>query len=194
MMNLSGECPGCHRPTFINFATPCQNRLNGGGICGFTIDTTSMSGGKTRRAKELKHTGPPASGTLKEHSWVGSGQYDPMREVALTSGNICFDSANDYFCLAHPIASGLATVAYPMSGTVEVAGYVVLPVNSRWQNYHPHFRVDQSSLTPVASGNFTLTSSGMTVSGVDVRSFDVWQSGQRVASYNPFYSGFIAVD
>jgi hypothetical protein len=37
MMNWSGECPACHRPTVINFTTLCQNRLNGGGVCGSSL-------------------------------------------------------------------------------------------------------------------------------------------------------------
>jgi hypothetical protein len=51
-----------------------------------------------------------------------------MRQVALASGNVCFDQVNGRLCLAHRIASGLAQVAYAMSGTTEAARFAAPPV------------------------------------------------------------------
>src|SRR5262249_7542497 len=127
MIQFRGICPGCNQLSLVDVNTPCPNRLGSGRLCGFALTTDYASGNHTYRAKHCKHTSPPPSGSTTDHSWTRSGLYDGHQMGALTSGSLCYDTTNKYFCLTGPLANGEAQVTY-RSGTTADAWYLTMPI------------------------------------------------------------------
>jgi hypothetical protein len=191
VINFRGICPSCNRLSLVSLNTPCPNVFNDGRICGYALTTDVASGNRTYRAKQDKHTRPPPSGALGEHSWSSPGLYDVHQTVAFASGNLSYDTINNYFCLTAPIGSGEARVSYQQSGTTEDAWRVAMPLNSKWPNLHLHYRESEAGLIPITSGDFVFAVSGILVSGVEKKAYSVWQSGHVVAVYDPVTSGLV---
>jgi hypothetical protein len=191
MINFRGICPRCNRLSLVNLDTPCPNTFNDGRVCGYALTTDVASGNHKYRVKEAKHTAPQVSGASGDHSWTSPGLYDLHQTAALTSGNLCYDPINKYFCLSTPLGSGEAKVSYQQSGTTQDAWRITMPLNSRWPDLHLHYRESEAGLIPIASGDFVFAGSGIMVSGVEQKAYSVWQSGQLVAVFDPIGSGLV---
>jgi hypothetical protein len=192
MIQFRGVCPRCNKLSLVDTKTPCSNILGNGSVCGYALTTDVASGNSLFRRKEAKHTNPPPSGAASGvHSWTNSGLYDVHQTAALASGNLCYDTVNNYFCLTAPLPSGEARVRYLKSGTTEDAWLINMPLNSKWPNLHLHYRQDDTGLIPIASGDFVVASSGILVSGAERKAYSIWQSGQVVAVYDPVASGLV---
>ena len=190
MIHFRGLCPGCNKLSLVDVNTPCPNLLNNGRTCGYALTTSLASGNRLVRKKHDKHTNPPPSGSTDDHSWTSAGLYDVHQTAALISGVLGYDTVNNYFCLTHPVPSGEAQVTY-LAGTTADAWYLTMPLNSRWPNLHLHYRESVSGVIPIAEGDFVVASSGIMVSGVEQKAYNIWQSGQVVAVYDPAGSGLI---
>src|ERR1700733_1352831 len=103
MIKFRGICPGCNKLSLIDVNTPCPNILGNGKICGFALTTELASGNRVFREKHEKHTNPPPPGASGDHSWTSSGNYGLHQTAALASGNLCYDTTNNYFCLSTPL-------------------------------------------------------------------------------------------
>lgn len=192
MIQFKGICPGCNKLSILDVKTPCPNILGNGATCGFALTAELASGNSLFRKKETKHTNPPPLGaTTGTHSWANPGLYDVHQTAALASGNLCYDTANNYFCLTAPLPSGEARVRYLESGTTEDAWRINMPLNSKLPNLHLHYRESDAGLIPIASGDFVVALSGILVSGVERRAYSIWQSGQVIAVYDPVASGLV---
>ena len=191
MITFRGTCPGCRQLSVVDLQTPCPNLLKDGRVCGFALTTSFASGNHKYRTKSEKHTAPPVSGNLADHSWTRSGLYDRHQAAVLTSGGLGYDQVHGYFCLTAPVNSGEATVMYCRSGTSEVATRIVMPLNSRWADLHLHYRANGSGLIQIATGGFVFESSGCVVSGMLRKTYGARQSGQLVAAYDPVHSGLV---
>jgi hypothetical protein len=179
MIWFEGTCPRCNRVSILDVNMPCTNVLTDGTPCGYTLPMSLASGNKTYRRKFAKHTSPAAPGESGNRSWTCSGLYDQHQAGAFLSGVLYYDAANSYLCLLSAVGGGEAQVAYPLSGTIEPAGWSVMPLNSAWPNLHHHYRDTISGMTLVATGEF-LVSCWPSASG---KQYDVCQSGQLIGRY-----------
>lgn len=190
MHTIIGTCPHCGRDTFVTIGQPCANTLKDGTTCGYSLTTNLFSGNAFTREKATKHTCPPASGDTGDWSWATNPALHSNHHVlGLVSGDTYFDAMNNYFCSINPVASGDALVRYENSGSITDAFNSITPLNSKMQNLHTFYGQNTDGMVHIGTGDFSIASSGVSISGQSVKIFSVIQSGKVVAMYNPLSSG-----
>ncbi|MFH1067479.1 MAG: hypothetical protein V1746_06225 [bacterium] len=133
------ECPRCRRKTRISVHQSCQNTLNNGSLCGFSFSDRN----RTIREAEYKHAliEPPAYVADKQGISFNPNVklYRKYREQTLASGNLFWDSRNEY-PFAYYTPSGSMAIAVHCSDyfRIPVSGFK-MPLNSKPQNMHGHY-------------------------------------------------------
>jgi hypothetical protein len=158
MALLQVICPQCQRRTLVRANGQCANVVKGGSACGFALPIFYGSGNGKYREKYEKHTTPPASGVSYSdpYSWTfASGDYAHFQEFVIASGSVHLDPRYNYlFLWTTPREdTPVANVFYGNSGTVVSATGVMLPLNSKPQNYHHFYSNYEPHFQPVADGD-----------------------------------------
>jgi len=129
----------------------CFHILKGGVVCGYSLPILYHEGNSKYRDKYEKHTTPPPPDMVSGvYSWApASGDYAQHQEFVMASGSLHLDPAFNYLFLWTTPRDNkpVANVFYASSGTVIAATVVLMPLNSKPQNYHhfysnyePHFQ------------------------------------------------------
>jgi len=127
-----------------------------GGMCGFALPIQYGDGNSKYRDKYEKHTTAPVSGTVSGvRSWTfASGDYAQFQEFVMESGSVHLDPTSNYlFLWTTPRGPDLvASVFYGSSGSVAAATGVLMPLNSKPQDYHHFYSNYEPRFQHVADG------------------------------------------